>query len=183
MPEWFARTQVIGAILDHLTRGQAPVYLRASSKTPADYWGKDSPGFDSGEHVFRIYGNDLVHGVLDKAQFGSFGLVHAVQETLGNKAAGWILSAFSRIFTTWLQMHGFTCGMEDIVLNPLANAVRREKLAVSEETARAVAATFAKVERTAGAFDPKDDFRNELGTKLRNKPTSTCPAGVRFWVS
>lgn len=43
-------------------------------QTPADYWGKNS-----GEEMFRIYGNDLVHGVLDKAQFGSYGLVHAVQ--------------------------------------------------------------------------------------------------------
>ena len=94
------------------------------------------------------------------------------QETLGNKAAGWLLSAFSRVFTTWLQMYGFTCGMEDIVLNPHANAVRKEKLSASEETARAIAATFTKVEVPTNAFDPANDFRTELGTKLRNKPTS-----------
>lgn len=94
------------------------------------------------------------------------------QETLGNKAAGWLLSAFSRVFTTWLQMYGFTCGMEDIVLDPHANAVRKEKLSGSEETARAIAAAFTKVEVPTNTFDPANDFRTELGTKLRNKPTS-----------
>lgn len=47
-----------------------------SGQTPQDYWGKNS-----GEEQVRIYGNDLVHGVVDKAQFGGFGLVHAVQVT------------------------------------------------------------------------------------------------------
>jgi DNA-directed RNA polymerase I subunit RPA1 len=59
------------------------MFLRSGTKTPADYWGKNS-----GEAEFRIYSNELVHGVLDKSQFGSFGLVHAVQELHGSKAAG-----------------------------------------------------------------------------------------------
>lgn len=52
------------------------------------------------------------------------------QEVYGNQAAGWLLSAFSRLFTVCLQSFGFTCGMVDIVLTSDANAVRAENLKV-----------------------------------------------------
>lgn len=51
-----------------------------------------------------------MHGVIDKAQYGSRGLVHACQEIYGNHMAGILLSSLGRLFVQFLQMHGFTCG-------------------------------------------------------------------------
>lgn len=45
-----------------------------------------------------------MRGVIDKAQFGKFGLVHTVQELYGSNSAGILLSALSRLFTIFLQV-------------------------------------------------------------------------------
>ena len=64
----------------------------------------------AGEDEMQFHVGALVRGVVDKNAFTKFGLVHAVQELYGNAAAGKLLSAFSRLFTFFLQWHGFTCG-------------------------------------------------------------------------
>lgn len=56
------------------------------------------------EEKLLIYKNDFVRGVIDKAQFADFGLVHTVQELYGSNTAGILLSALSRIFTVFLQV-------------------------------------------------------------------------------
>lgn len=56
------------------------------------------------EDKLLIYKNDLVRGVIDKAQFGEYGLVHTVQELYGSNTAGILLSALSRLFTAFLQV-------------------------------------------------------------------------------
>lgn len=53
----------------------------------------------------HIYNNELIHGMIDKAQFGTYGLVHAVHELYGPDVAGTLLSVFSRLFTSFLQVH------------------------------------------------------------------------------
>lgn len=51
-----------------------------------------------------IFKNELVRGVIDKAQFGDYGLVHTVQELYGSNTAGLLLSVMSRLFTVYLQV-------------------------------------------------------------------------------
>lgn len=51
-----------------------------------------------------IFKNELVRGVIDKAQFGDYGLVHTVQELYGANTAGLLLSVMSRLFTVYLQV-------------------------------------------------------------------------------
>lgn len=48
-----------------------------------------------------------MRGVIDKAQFGKFGLVHTIQELYGSNKAGILLSALSRLFTIFLQVRYF----------------------------------------------------------------------------
>jgi hypothetical protein len=43
-------------------------------QVPVSYWGADS-----GEGDFTFYKGQLLAGCMDKAQFGKFGLVHAMQ--------------------------------------------------------------------------------------------------------
>jgi DNA-directed RNA polymerase I subunit RPA1 len=54
--------------------------------------------------LFHALQGELMSGCVDKAQFGKFGLVHAVQELYGAAAAGKLLSMFSRLFTFFLQV-------------------------------------------------------------------------------
>lgn len=60
------------------------------------------------EDKLFIYKNNFVRGVIDKAQFGDYGLVHTVHELCGSNTAGLLLSSLSRLFTVYLQVSHFT---------------------------------------------------------------------------
>ncbi|KAG2439375.1 hypothetical protein HXX76_004732 [Chlamydomonas incerta] len=126
--------QVVSTVISFFTRGLPPLSFSAGGKVPASYWGAGS-----GEDEMQFHQGALVRGVVDKNAFGKYGLVHAVQELYGNATAGKLLSAFSRLFTYFLQWHGFTCGMDDLLLVPGSEARRAALLATAE--ARAVQAS------------------------------------------
>ncbi|XP_073157128.1 DNA-directed RNA polymerase I subunit 1 [Henckelia pumila] len=132
-PLWTGK-QVISALLNHVTRGCAPCTVKNQGKIPKNYFtenncGKEEEDEDqNAEHKLLIWKNELVHGVIDKAQFGKFGLVHTVQELYGSNSAGILLSALSRLFTVFLQIHGFTCGLDDLIILPHFDVQRKEKL-------------------------------------------------------
>ncbi len=65
------------------------------------------------------------------------------QELYGNQAAGRLLSGFSRLFTHFLQGHGFTCGIDDVLLSPAAEMARSEQMRGAERTALAASALVA----------------------------------------
>lgn len=60
----------------------------------------------------------LLSGVLDKAHYGSssFSLVHCCYELYGGSVSGELLTSLGRLFTSFLQLRGFTLGVEDILL-------------------------------------------------------------------
>ncbi|OVA12173.1 RNA polymerase [Macleaya cordata] len=147
-PLWTGK-QVITAILNHITqtRGLTPFTVEKTGRIPHEYFGSGS-----GEVKLRIHKNDFVHGVIDKAQFGKYGLVHTVQELYGSNIAGILLSVLSRLFTVYLQMHGFTCGVDDLLIVPKADMERKRKLESSEKIGEEVHSQF--VGFTDGDIDP-----------------------------
>lgn len=52
-------------------------------------------------------------------------MVHSFYEIYGSEKAGELLTSLARIFTAYLQMHGFTCGLDDLVLTKEFNKKRR----------------------------------------------------------
>ncbi|KAL8261668.1 hypothetical protein R6Q59_025717 [Mikania micrantha] len=138
-PLWTGK-QVITAILNHLTRGYTPCIVDNKVKIPEQYFQgkevkpdknktnkrlkKELAEFknenlkEADETKLLVWKNELVCGVIDKAQFGKYGLVHTVQELYGSDIAGLLLGAFSRLFTSFLQLHGFTCGLDDLMVSP-----------------------------------------------------------------
>lgn len=72
---------------------------------------KDEPDEDK----LLIYRNDLVRGVVDKAQFGDYGIVHTVQEFYGSNTAGFLLSALSRLFTNFLQVSHYFSSLANMI--------------------------------------------------------------------
>ncbi|XP_011652120.1 DNA-directed RNA polymerase I subunit 1 isoform X1 [Cucumis sativus] len=92
-----------------------------------------------------IFKNELVRGVIDKAQFGDYGLVHTVQELYGSNTAGLLLSVMSRLFTVFLQTHGFTCGVDDLLLIECMDKEREKQLQICEKIGEQVHLGFLKV--------------------------------------
>ena len=60
---------------------------------------------DISELVLYVRGNELIKGMIDKAQFGNYSIVHTVHEFYGADTAGILLSTFSRLFTLFLQVN------------------------------------------------------------------------------
>lgn len=77
-----------------------------------------------------IQENELITGILDKANIGStmYGLVHCFYELTDSKRTGKLLSGLSRLFCNFLQMHGFTCGLDDLMTTPEYETIRKEYL-------------------------------------------------------
>eukprot|EP00201_Polytomella_parva_P014628 CAMPEP_0175069470 /NCGR_PEP_ID=MMETSP0052_2-20121109/18211_1 /TAXON_ID=51329 ORGANISM="Polytomella parva, Strain SAG 63-3" /NCGR_SAMPLE_ID=MMETSP0052_2 /ASSEMBLY_ACC=CAM_ASM_000194 /LENGTH=1785 /DNA_ID=CAMNT_0016336545 /DNA_START=347 /DNA_END=5704 /DNA_ORIENTATION=- len=141
--------QVLSTVIRYFTAGLPPLTFSAGGKVPASYWGQDS-----GEDELVFFNGYVVRGVVDKNVFGKHGLVHAVQELYGNTAAGQLLSAFSRLFTFYLQWHGFTCGMDDLLLISNSETRRASLLESAEPIAINASAQVASVDVTvSNAFE------------------------------
>ncbi|GAV72253.1 RNA_pol_Rpb1_2 domain-containing protein/RNA_pol_Rpb1_3 domain-containing protein/RNA_pol_Rpb1_1 domain-containing protein/RNA_pol_Rpb1_5 domain-containing protein/RNA_pol_Rpb1_4 domain-containing protein [Cephalotus follicularis] len=107
------------------------------------------------EEKLLIYENDLVRGVIDKAQFAEYGLVHTVQELYGSNTAGNLLSAFSRLFTVFLQMHAFTCGVDDLLLLKVKDDARKKQLEDCEASGKDAHREFLNLEKGTN-IDPTE---------------------------
>ena len=113
------------------------------SKLSAKEWGP--LGKEEGEVVFRD--NEHLKGTLDKAAFGStdFGLVHAFHEVYGSEKAGELLTSLARVFTVFLQTHGFTCGVDDLIIGKEHNKKRRMTIETSHANGIKAAAEFCGI--------------------------------------
>ncbi|VDP18285.1 unnamed protein product [Soboliphyme baturini] len=124
--------QVISTVLINVLPKDCPLLnMKGAAKVSLQSWqvsGHEVPEFDLSESCVYIRSGELMCGVLDKAQYGAnpYGLVHCVYELYGPRAACHLLSCFSRLFTTYLQQHGFTLGIEDVLVSEKADEVRRK---------------------------------------------------------
>ncbi len=69
--------------------------------------------------------------------------MHSFYELYGSEKAGELLTSLARIFTAFLQMHGFTCGLDDLVLTPEYNKKRRMIIEESHKNGMNAAAEFS----------------------------------------
>jgi len=160
-PLWTGK-QVLTTIFNYVTYGLPPFTLKAPIKVSGEYWGKNS-----GELELIVKDNELVCGVIDKAQFGKYGIVHTVQELYGPQMAGRLLSVFSRLFTAYLQMHGFTCGFGDLLLVPKAEKMRRQKLKQTDDLGDTVNARYVGEDENAELNLEK--IRDEVEKRIQSK--------------
>ncbi|XP_028798542.1 DNA-directed RNA polymerase I subunit 1 [Neltuma alba] len=176
-PLWTGK-QVISALLYYIARGHAPFTVEKSAKIPRDFFktrtGERKKGTGGGisrkneepdEDKLLIYKNDLVRGVVDKAQFGDFGMVHTVQELYGSNIAGNLLSSLSRLFTAFLQMHGFTCGVDDLLVTEEKDDERKKQLESCEEIGEIVHRQF--IEAMDGAEIDPFTLQSNIEKKIR----------------
>ncbi|KAL5201461.1 hypothetical protein ABZP36_035815 [Zizania latifolia] len=152
-PLWTGK-QVITTILNHVTKGHPPFTVEQKGRISKEFLipkykdedkAKDKAR-DPSEQVLYVHDNELVKGMIDKAQFGKYGIVHTVHELYGAETAGVLLSAFSRLFTMVLQLHGFTCGIDDLLLCQESDRLRKEILGTSEKHSKRVHRNFTRPE-------------------------------------
>ncbi|KAK1642603.1 hypothetical protein QYE76_060408 [Lolium multiflorum] len=165
-PLWTGK-QVITTILNHLTNGHPPFTVKKEGKIPVKYLvpkkrhGEEQETRDpelvkkekeeqevlakkqEDEQELYVLDNELIKGMIDKKQFGNYGIVHTVQELYGADTAGRLLSIFSRLFTLFLQFHGFTCGVDDLLLSQDEDQLREKILSESEQRSEDVHWEFA----------------------------------------
>jgi DNA-directed RNA polymerase I subunit RPA1 len=150
-PLWTGK-QVITSILENIKPEHFDgLTLFSKSKVPGDRWYK---GNEEGEVVFHK--GYLACGILDKNQIGptEFGFVHSIYEVYGPDAAGRLLSILGRLLTKLLHMKAHTCGMDDLLLTPEGNKVRRETLNGSKAVGRQLSIEYVGL--TEGEFREKE---------------------------
>jgi len=96
------------------------------AKTQGDIWNGKLDG-DKEENNVLFKDTELLSGVLDKSSFGAadHGLTHLIFELFGAAAVGSVLSSFVRLFTVFLQLRGFTCAFDDLLLRGDIEAERK----------------------------------------------------------
>lgn len=99
---------------------------------------------------------------------------HPLQELYGDATAGDMLSSLSRLWTTFLQMNGFTCGIGDLLLTQTAETQRTALVAQAELRAMSASAEYVAL--------PTGDIAGVTDTHVRSSaPVSilqTAPAPV-----
>lgn len=142
IPLWSGK-QILSTIILNLTpKGKPLINMNSSAKISVKDWQSKPPrNWKAGgtalpnansmtESEVIIRHGELLVGVLDKMHYGStsYGLVHAFCELYGGQYSCRLLSCFSRLFTTFLQLRGFTLGVEDILVTPQADKKRKKIL-------------------------------------------------------
>lgn len=156
--------QIVSTILKNIHPPAHPgLTLSGKSQTTGDRWGEDS---EEGNVIFKD--GELLCGILDKAHLGPTGggFIHSIYETYGHTIAGRLLSVLGRLLTKVLHMRAFSCGVEDLLLTPEGNKVRREKLQDAESLGLEVAAKYVTLDMS----HQKDDLelRRRLEDVLRD---------------
>ncbi|KAK2581870.1 hypothetical protein KPH14_002333 [Odynerus spinipes] len=155
VPLWSGK-QIISTVLINITPpNSAQINLTSTAKINAKQWQTQKPRRwkcgteftdikEMSEAEVIIRNGELLCGVLDKTHYGAtpYGLVHCVYELYGGPSSSKLLSAFGKLFQSFLQLDGFTLGIEDILIVPKADMKRKEIIlrsrTVGEEVQKAV---------------------------------------------
>ncbi|XP_012272524.1 DNA-directed RNA polymerase I subunit RPA1 [Orussus abietinus] len=139
VPLWSGKQVVSTVLINIIPKGRAKINLTANAKIQARSWEVRKPRpwncgipfsnpktMSEAEVVIR--GGELLCGVLDKTHYGAtpYGLIHCLFELYGGICSSRVLSAFGKLFQAFLQLEGFTLGIEDILIKPRADAKRKE---------------------------------------------------------
>ena len=78
--------------------------------------------------------------------------MHSFVEMYGESTAGKLMTCLNKLFLNYMQVNGFTCGLDDLMLKSKVDRSRKEMLnAVHEETVQEVCQGY-------GESVPKDVY-------------------------
>lgn len=157
--------QVITTILKNIVPpGRAGLNLKSKSSTPGDKWGENN---EDGNVIFKD--GELLCGILDKKQVGptAGGFIDSVHEIYGHTIAGRLIGILGRLFTRFLNMRAFTCGIDDLLLTKESERLRKEKLSHTAELGREAAMKYVTLDSSKQA-NQDDELRRRLEDVLRD---------------
>ncbi|GMM31841.1 DNA-directed RNA polymerase I core subunit [Martiniozyma asiatica (nom. inval.)] len=163
VPLWTGK-QIISTILLNIKPQDRPgINLLSKNKIKNEYWGENS---NENEVLFKD--GQLLNGILDKSQYGAskYGIIHSLHEVYGSDVAGKALSVLGRLFTTYIMMIGFTCGMDDLRLTVEGNQWRDEILSNNVDVGREAAAEVANLDKNTKSNNT--EFKKRLEEILRD---------------
>nr|CAG4649915.1 EOG090X00BV [Sida crystallina] len=170
VPLWSGK-QILSTVIMNLTpKGKPYINMLSTAKISIKNWqnGQARPWKAGGtahtdslsmsESQVVIRQGELLCGVLDKMHYGatSYGLVHSFFELYGGHYSCTLLTAFGRLFTTCLQLIGFTLGVKDILLTPSADKKRTEILAQIDKIGKETAARAVGMDLSKGQATDRD---------------------------
>lgn len=125
--------------------GKAKIGSKAWQKEPPRPWNAGGTPFSNANEMTEaeviIRRGELLNGVLDKTHYGAtpYGLVHCMYELYGGDSSSALLSAFSKVFTFYLQWIGFTLGVKDILVVDEADEKREQIIQLVRQAGRVAA--------------------------------------------
>ncbi|CAL1540316.1 unnamed protein product [Lymnaea stagnalis] len=153
---WSGKQVISTILLNIIPKGKGLINLKGKAKIPEKSWTPwvdrhnsaslplHMAGLESetlGESTVIIRHGELLQGVLDKAHYGpsSYGLVHGCYELYGGEVAGKLLTYLGRLFTSYLQMSGFSMGVGDILVQKKGNRRRKSLIKKSQNLGKEAA--------------------------------------------
>lgn len=189
---WSGKQILSTIIINCIPKGKPYLSLTGKAKISSKAWQKEAPRpWKAGGTPFSdpntmteaeviIRKGELLSGVLDKTHYGAtpYGLVHCMYELYGGDGSCALLSAFSKVFTFYLQWIGFTLGVKDILVVTEADQKRDDyvclvrevgKLAAAKATELPVDVDDDKLKSTIGEMLTKDPkFRTNLDRQYKS---------------
>lgn len=87
-------------------------------------------GFEEEAEVVFV-DNEFLKGFIDKNQVGSnsdYGFLHSFTELYGETTTGQLMTCLNKLFLNYMQINGFTCGLDDLILKKKADKNRKEMI-------------------------------------------------------
>ncbi|XP_050537291.1 DNA-directed RNA polymerase I subunit RPA1 [Daktulosphaira vitifoliae] len=156
--------QIISTLILNLTPSNHKCSLNMFSKSKLEdkFW-KNPNNFDYttflSDFNVIIKNGYLISGILDKNHIGAStcSLVHCFYELYGGKYSSKLLSAFSKLFTVYLQLDAFTLGVIDILVTNVADSQRQTTITESKN-----AGTLAALESLGAEFLSQENLTKKL---------------------
>ena len=123
------KTLTTSKVVDYITNNQntSGMNFEHSTKLGSSVWGANNEL--EGKVIIRD--NELLAGIIDKNHIGNseFGLIHSFYEIYGPELTSDLITILGRLFINYLQFfHGFTCGVDDILLKDEYDFKRRRDI-------------------------------------------------------
>ncbi|XP_023931575.1 DNA-directed RNA polymerase I subunit RPA1-like, partial [Lingula anatina] len=141
---WSGKQVLSTVLLNLIPEGKPALNLHGKAKIAGKNWlagqprawlagGQALKDESMSESEVVVRSGELLCGVLDKGHYGPtpYGLVHCCYELYGGVVACKLLTSLAKLFTTFLQQHGFTLGPEDILVTPQADVKRKKNVDAS----------------------------------------------------
>ncbi|XP_011861692.1 PREDICTED: DNA-directed RNA polymerase I subunit RPA1 [Vollenhovia emeryi] len=168
---WSGKQVLSTVIINIISPHKARINLVSTTKISAKEWQAEAPRrwkcgteFENlatmSETEVIIRHGELLCGVLDKMHYGAtpYGLIHCIYELYGGICASNMLSAFGRLFQTFLRCDGFTLGVEDILITRENDQMRKEIISNCRKVGDTVQKSVLKV--------PDDTPVHEIRAKM-----------------